>query len=52
MKVKTVKESYFKTEPGQSTDESDALVGEDGGAQVSTSDTMSAYTQAISKHNQ
>ena len=52
MKVKTVKESYFKTEPGQSTDESDALVGEDGGTQVATSDTMSAYTQAISKHNQ
>jgi|TARA_Y100000310_G_scaffold47717_1_gene44286 hypothetical protein len=52
MKVKTVKESYFKTEPEQSTDESDALVGKDSGAQVPTSDTMTAYTQAISKHNQ
>jgi len=52
MKVKTVKESYFKTEPEQSTDESDALVGKDSGAQLPTSDTMSAYTQAISKHNQ
>ena len=53
MKVKTVKESYFKTEPEGSTDESDALVGKDSGADsVPVSDTMSAYTQAISKHNQ
>ena len=52
MKVKTVKESYFKTEPEGSTDESDALVGKDSGAEVPTSDTMTAYTQAISKHNQ
>ena len=52
MKVKTVKESYFKTEPEQSTDESDALVGNDTATEVPVTDTMNAYTQAISKHNQ
>ena len=51
MKVKTVKESYFKTEPEQSTDESDALVGNDTATEVPVTDTMNAYTQAISKHN-
>ena len=45
MKVKTVKESYFKTE-------SDALVGNDTATEVPVTDTMNAYTQAISKHNQ
>jgi len=52
MKVRTVKESYFKSEPGESTDESDALIGKDGGAEASVSSTMNAYTQAISKLNQ
>ena len=52
MKVKTVKESYFKTEPEGSTDESDALVGNDTATEVPVTDTMNAYTQAISKHNQ
>ena len=52
MKVKTVKESYFKTEPEQATDESDALVGNDTATEVPVTDTMNAYTQAISKHNQ
>ena len=52
MKVKTVKESYFKTEPEQSTDESAALVGNDTATEVPVTDTMNAYTQAISKHNQ
>jgi len=51
-KVKTVRESYFESESSGPVDEADALVGEDGGAQVPVSDTMSAYTQAISKHNQ
>jgi hypothetical protein len=52
MKVRTVKESYFNTETEGTADESDALVGKDGGTEVSISDTMSAYTQAISKLNQ
>ena len=52
MKVKTVKESYFKPEPEGSTDESDALAGKDGGPTGSTSNAMKAYTQAISKLNQ
>ena len=42
MKVKTVKESYFKTEPEQSTDESDALVGNDTATEVPVTDTMNA----------
>jgi len=52
MKVKTVKESYFNTETESAADESDALVGKDGGTEVSVSNSMNAYTQAISKHNQ
>jgi len=51
-KVQTVRESYFKEEGSQPVDEADALVGEDSGTEVPTSDTMSAYTQAITKHNQ
>ena len=49
MKVKTVKESYFEKEVSESVDESDALVGEEE-ALVESSNTMNAYTQAISKH--
>jgi len=51
-KVKTIKESYFTSTEDGPVDEADALVGEDNGADVPVSDTMSAYTQAISKHNQ
>ena len=51
-KVKTIKESYFTNTEDGPVDEADALVGEDNGAEVPVSDTMSAYTQAISKHNQ
>ena len=51
-KVKTIKESYFTNTEDGPVDEADALVGEDSGAEVPVSDTMSAYTQAISKHNQ
>jgi len=51
MKVRTVKESYFKSESEGTADESDALVGSES-TSVEVSDTMSAYTQAISKHNQ
>ena len=50
MKVKTVKESYFKQEVSESTDESDALVGNES-TPVEVSDAMSAYTNAITKHN-
>lgn len=49
MKVKTVKESYFEKEVSESVDESDALVGEEEPL-VESSNTMNAYTQAISKH--
>jgi hypothetical protein len=41
-KVATIRESYFKEDGNQSVDEADALVGEDSGAEVPTSDTMSA----------
>lgn len=51
-KVKTIKESYFKQEVSESTDESDALVGEDGEAEsVELSSSMSAYSQALTKFN-
>ena len=52
MKVKTIKESYFKQEVSGSTDESDALAGTDNVAEGEVSGTMQAYTRAISKHNQ
>ena len=52
-KVKTVRESYFKSEDGSSVDEADAIAGEDTDPnQGEVSETMSAYTQAISNHNQ
>jgi len=52
-KVKTVRESYFKTEDSISVDEADAIAGEDTDPESgNVSDTMSAYTNAISKHNQ
>ena len=49
MKVKTIKESYFEKEVKESVDEADALVGNEEST-IETSDTMAAYTQAISKH--
>ena len=48
MKVKTVKESYFKQEVNESVDEVDSLLGE-GTVDVDVSDSMSRYTQAITK---
>jgi len=48
MKVKTVKESYFKQEVTESVDEVDSLLGE-GTVDVDVSDSMSRYTQAITK---
>ena len=48
MKVKTVKESYFKQEVIESVDEVDSLLGE-GTVDVDVSDSMARYTQAITK---
>ena len=48
MKVKTVKESYFKQEVIESVDEVDSLLG-DGTVDVDVSDSMARYTQAITK---
>ena len=50
MKVKTIKQSYFEKEIVESVDEADALVGNEDST-IETSDSMAAYTQAISKHN-
>jgi len=50
-KVNVIKDSYFKQEVSESTDESDALVGEDGETEVELSSNMSAYTQAIRNFN-
>ena len=49
MKVKTVKESYFKDGVEVEADEADSLLGE-GTVDVDVSDTMTAYTQAITKY--
>ena len=50
MKVKVVKESYFKKEINESADEVSNVVGNDE-APAEVGDTMSKYTQAISKFN-
>jgi len=52
MKVKTVKESYFKGEVTESVDEVDSLLG-DGtiSEEVNSSDSMARYTQAITNFN-
>ena len=49
-KVKTIKESYFKSDVSGSTDEADAVVATDD-SPVEISETMSAYTNAITKFN-
>ena len=46
IKVKTVKESYFKNDSEESVDEVDSLLGA-GEVDADTSDSMSQYTQAI-----
>lgn len=46
MKVKTVKESYFKNDSEESVDEVDSLLGE-GTVDVDVSDAMAKYSQAI-----
>ena len=50
MKVKTVKESYFKDDSVESVSEVDAVIGNDT-VQADMTDTMSRYTQAISNFN-
>ena len=50
VKVKTVKESYFKNGVETPADEADSLLG-DGAVDVDVSDSMSRYTQAITKFN-
>ena len=47
MKVKTVKESYFKQDSEESVDEVDSLLGEDNVSEEAVSESMSRYTQAI-----
>ena len=51
MKVKTVKESYFKSNSEDSVDEVDSLLGEDNVSEEAVSESMAKYTQAITKFN-
>jgi len=50
-KVATVKDSYFKGEVSESVDEVDSLLGEENVSEEAVSDSMSRYTQAITKFN-
>ena len=47
MKVKVVKESYFKQEGSESVDEVDSLLGEENVSEEAVSEAMAKYTQAI-----
>ena len=47
IKVKTVKESYFKQDSEESVDKDDSLLGEDNVSEEAVSESMSRYTQAI-----
>ena len=47
MKVKTVKESYFKNEVTESVDEVDSLLGDGEVVEEAISESMARYTQAI-----
>jgi len=49
MKVKTVKESYFTNVTEEAESEVDAAIVSDGEATADLSDSMSRYTQAITK---
>jgi hypothetical protein len=51
MKVKTVKESYFKNEVTESADEVDSLMGEENADNTVVSESMAKYTQAITNFN-
>ena len=50
-KVDTIKQSYFKGEVTESVDEVNSLVGEDEAPADELNETMSRYTQAITKFN-
>ena len=47
MKVKTVKESYFKSDVSETADEVDSLLGEGTVSEETVSESMAKYTQAI-----
>jgi hypothetical protein len=47
MKVKTVKESYFKSDVEEAADEVDSLLGEENVSNETVSESMAKYTQAI-----
>ena len=47
MKVKTVKESYFKSDVEETADEVDSLLGEENVSNETVSESMAKYTQAI-----
>ena len=49
-KVKTIRDSYFKSEVNESVDEVDSLLGEDNADESVISESMARYTQAINKH--
>ena len=50
-KVDTIKQSYFKGEVSESVDEVNSIAGEDEAPAEDLNDTMSRYTQAITKFN-
>lgn len=50
-KVDTIKQSYFKSEVSESVDEVNSIAGEDEAPAEDLNDTMSRYTQAITKFN-
>jgi len=50
-KVDTIKQSYFKGEVKESVDEVNSMAGEDEAPAEELNDTMSRYTQAITKFN-
>ena len=47
MKVKTVKESYLKSDVEETADEVDSLLGEENVSNETVSESMAKYTQAI-----
>tara|TARA_Y100001937_G_scaffold104567_1_gene144615 strand:- start:2597 stop:3745 length:1149 start_codon:yes stop_codon:yes gene_type:complete len=50
MKVKTVKESYFTSEVTETADDVDSLLADGEADEKVSSELMSQYTQAITKH--
>jgi hypothetical protein len=50
MKVKTIKESFFKSETSEVKDEANELFGEDNTSEE-ISDVMSRYSRILTKFN-